>query len=179
MMKKMLAIMCAMAIVVPAIAGTVDGQNYEVFVNIEVAPEVSMWAGHENVSLLMNGQDGNNSATFESTISHINNVAADISANVTGTLPAPIVPGGGINFFLFPNQNEAGAVAAITANAYTPAGAAAWNYGSLGTPATVLSVPLSTSISNVPMVYASSAPGEIPLPDTFNLTVTWTISATP
>jgi hypothetical protein len=167
----------AMAQTLPP-TGQVNNSTYGVGVNITVAPEVSMWAAHQNVALTMNGQDANNSATFASGISHINNVAANISATTTGNLPAPIVSGGGINFFIFYNEaSTATAVNAITANAYNPAGAAVWNHGNLGSTAQLGAVPVATSIANVPVVYASASPGELPLPNSYSLVVTYQITA--
>lgn len=182
MLKKITVGVSALAMTAfatSAMAQTIDNQNYQVNVNIEVAEEVSMWAGHQNVNLVMQGNDGNNSATFESTLSHINNVSGDISATVSGTLPAPIVPGGGINFFIFDQQDAAGAVSAITANAYNPAGALVWNVNNLGDSQDLATVPVSTSISNRQITYASASPGELPLPATYDLTVVWTIAPTP
>ena len=170
----------AMALATTAMAGQVDNQTYEVNVDIEVAEEVSMWAGHEDVLLEMKGNDGNNSATFESTISTINNVPAAVSATVDGTLPTPIVAGGGINFFIFKQGDATDAVNAITANAYTPAGALVWNQASLGTTQEFDgAVPVHTSVDTRPIVYASASPGELPLPNTYDLTVTWTIAPQP
>lgn len=154
--------------------------QYQVDVNIQVDPVVSIWANDDSVSLLMDGADANNSATSESSLSVINNVDAKVDATVTGTLPAPIVPGGGINFFIFNGGTAGDAVNAITANAYNPAGAAAWNYGNLGDTKNIIpTTGVNTSIANKPIVYASAAPGEIPLPDSFDLVVTYTISALP
>lgn len=182
MLKKITVGVSALAMTAfagSAMAQQLNNQQYQVNVNIEVAEEVSMWAGHQNVNLVMQGNDGNNSATFESSLSHINNVSGDISATVSGTLPAPIVPGGGINFFIFDQQDAAGAVSAITANAYNPAGALVWNVGNLGTSQDLATVPVSTSISNRQITYASASPGELPLPANYDLTVVWTIAPTP
>lgn len=183
-MKKLLASVAGLAVIAmagPAMAQTGQQGNasYVVGVNIEVMPEVSIWAGHENVSLVMEGNDGNNSATFESTLSHINNVAAKISATVTGTLPTPQVPGGGINFFIFDGGNSASAVSAITANAYNPAGALVWNQSTLGNTQDLATVGVGPSIQNRNIVYASASPGELPAVGDYDLLVTWTIAATP
>lgn len=158
----------------------IDAQNYCVDVNIQVEDEVSMWANHDDISLVMDGADGNNSATFASSLSVLNNVNAKVDAVVTGSLPTPSVPGGGINFFIFKSGTAIDAVAAITANAYTPANAAVWNQASLGTTKNILSsTGVNTSIANKPIVYASAAPGELPLPNSYDLEVVYTISALP
>lgn len=187
MSKKLYFGVAALAVVgfvgsaVAAGYGPPGSGEYYVDVNIEVEEVVSMWANDDTISLVMNGADGNNSATAESSLSVINNVDARIDALVTGSLPAPIVPGGGVNFFIFNNVNAAGAVAAITANAYNPAGALAWNYASVVTsPTTQTLIPstgVNTSIANKPITYASAAPGEIPLPNSYALVVTYTIIA--
>lgn len=182
MLKKITVGVSALAMTAfagSAMAQQLNNQQYQVNVNIQVAEEVSMWAGHQNVNLVMQGNDGNNSATFESSLSHINNVSGDISATVTGTLPTPIVPGGGINFFIFDQQDSAGAVAAITGNAYNPAGALVWTHDTMGDTKDLATVPVSTSISNRQITYASASPGELPLPNNYALTVVWTIAPTP
>jgi hypothetical protein len=184
MLKKITVVaaaLAAMGVASSAIAagpGAPGSGEYTVDVNIDVLPVVSMWANDDSITLTMDGADGNNSATAESSLSIINNVEANITAEVDGTLPAPIVPGGGINFFIFNGGDAASAVAAITANAYAPAGALAWNFGTLGTSQTLIpNTGVNTSIENTPIVYASAAPGEIPLPDSYDLTVLYTITA--
>lgn len=158
--------------------GAPGSGQYSVDVNIDVLPVVSMWSNDDNIQLTMNGADANNSATAQSSLSVINNVDAKVDAMVTGSLPAPIVPGGGINFFIFNNVNAADAVNAISANAYNPAGALAWNAATLGTSQNLIaSTGVNTSIANKPITYASAAPGEIPLPADYDLTVTYTIIA--
>lgn len=166
--------------------GQVNGQTYGVPVEITVEPNVSIWAGageHTNppvIQLTMDGADGNNSATALSSVTYLTNTDASVSAQVDGTLPAPIVSGGGINFFIFRDSTEAAAVAAISANAYTPAGALVWNYSNLGANQQLIaSTGINTSAQTDPIVYASDAPGELPLPNDYNLTVTYTIAAAP
>lgn len=157
--------------------GIINSSTYGVGVNIDVKAVADLWAAHENISLVMQGNDGNNSATATSSLAHINNVTADINATVSGTLPTPAVAGGGINFFIFPNESdEAAAVAAITGNAYNPAGALAWNHGSLGTTQLVAAVGTGPSIQNIPLVYASAAPGELPEVGNYDLVVTFEIT---
>lgn len=174
-----LAALAAAGFVTSAMAagpGAPGSGQYTVDVNIDVQPVVSMWSNDDTITLTMDGADANNSATAESSLSVINNVDAKIDAMVTGTLPAPIVPGGGINFFLFNNVNAADAVTAISANAYNPAGALAWNASTLGSSQNLIaSTGVHTSIANFPVTYASAAPGEIPLPASYNLAVLYTI----
>lgn len=181
MMNKLLVSAGALALMAGAAAaqtGQINNAQFGVAVNIEVLPEVSMWAGDENIQLTMQGNDDNNSATAPSSLHHINNVPATISAAVTGTLPTPQIPGGGINFFIFYDEDsETDAVDAITANAYNPAGAAVWNVGNLGTSTNLGSVGAGPSVQNVPIVYASASPGELPAVADYNLLVTYTITA--
>ena len=178
-MKKLLMAATAMSMIGlagSAMAQQVDEDTYNVNVNIEVAENVSMWAGHENVNLVLAGGP-NNDAYSASSISHINNVAADISVTVNGDLPTPIVPGGGVNFFIFQNTGDTvAAKAAVTSNAYNPAGALAWKDGEEGTTRAYGSVAVATSIASQPIVYAAATPGELPLPDTFELDVVWDIA---
>jgi hypothetical protein len=165
----------------------INAQNYCVDVNIHVLPSVSVWANNSSIQLTMNGADGNNSATAASSLSVINNVDAKVDATVTGVLPDPIVAGGGINFFIFNGGTAASAVAAITADAYAPAGAAVWRKWhssetadpahALGSTQTIIaSTGVNTSIATKPIVYASDSPGENPLPLGYNLLVTYTIA---
>src|SRR5690606_15561525 len=101
----------------------IDNQNYCVDINVEVHEEVSMWANHADVELDLEGNNIENSDAFQSGIGHINNVAADITATVTGTaaFPAPTGPGEQVIFYLFDNQTAVGAIAAIAANSNAPA----------------------------------------------------------
>lgn len=172
-MKKMIAMLAMLAMAAPAMAADTD----DVLVNIEVAEEVQLWSNDASVDLVLEGQNMENSDVALSSLSIINNVDARIDALVTGALPTPIVAGGGIQFFLFPNPaSEAAVYSAIAGNAYAPAGAQAWNQAALGTTKTVVaSTGINTSIANVPVAYAAAAPGELPLPNDFQLTVTWTI----
>jgi hypothetical protein len=183
MLKKVtvgLAALAAVGLTSTAMAagyGPGPGQ-YSVDVNINVEAVVSMWANDDTITLTMDGADANNSATAASSLSVISNVDARVDAEVSGTLPAPIVPGGGVNFFIFNGGTAVDAVNAITANAYNPAGALAWNDATLGTSATLIpSTGVNTSIANKPIVYASAAPGEIPLPNSYALQVLYTIIA--
>jgi hypothetical protein len=168
----------AMGFAGSAMAQQIDNQNYNVNVNIEVAEEVSVWSDDLNISLLMNGADGNNSATAESSIKYINNVDANIQVLVDGTLPTPSVPGGGINFFVFDGVNATGAVAAITSNAYNPAGALVWTESTLGTSQELDdSVGVNNSAVQRLITYASASPGELPDAASYDLDVTYTIAA--
>lgn len=181
-MKKVTVAIAALAAVGFAGAAIAAGPSgpsaYSVDVKIKVKPVVSMWANDNQIDLIMQGNDANNSATAASSLSIINNVDARVTAAVTGNLPDPIVPGGGVNFFIFNGGTPASAVSAISANAYGPAGALAWNQATLNTTQTLIaSTGVNTSISNRPIVYASSAPGEIPTPNEYSLAVLYTIIA--
>lgn len=149
----------------------------DVTINIEVAEEVQLWASDSVVNLLLDGKNAENSDVSASSLNVMTNVAADISVAVDGTLPEPIVGGGGIQFFIFPeSDDEAGAYDAIAANAYNPAGALVWDKEALGTEEDFASVGINTSIALVDKVYAAAAPGELPMPDEFELTATYTIT---
>ena len=162
------------------------GSSYCVDVNIQVAPTVSMWANNDSIALVLDGSDpgANDLAIAPSSLSVINNVDANVKATVTGALPAPIVPGGGINFFIFHDTTEADARTYVAANAYTadplanPNPPAVWTNATIGTTKTILgSTGVNTSIANKPILYAADAPGEIPLPNSYNLVVTYTIAS--
>jgi hypothetical protein len=166
--------------------GQVDNQNYNIQVNIEVAPEVSMWAGNghhdavgNTITLLMNGAPGgNNAAATESSVTHINNVAADIDVAVSGDLPTPNVLGGGILFYIFKNgETQAQAMTAINAAPYGPAGALVWQDGDEGDSQVFATNLASTNSALTKVVtYGSASPGELPDVDTHTLDVLWTIS---
>ena len=160
-----------------ASTGQVDSQTYGVPIEITIEPEVSVSAAPGPIELTMNGADANNSATAESTITYLGNVDANIRARLDGDLPDPIDPGGGVNFFLFHEKNAADAVTAITGNASTPSGAVAWGPTDEGTDRELIAATgVQTSAKTDLITYASAAPGEIPLPSTFDLTMTYTIA---
>jgi hypothetical protein len=166
------------ALALAALSSSAMAAPAVVAVNINVLPVVSMWSNDNSIQLTLSGADANNSHIVSSSLSVINNVDAKITTHVTGALPTPTVPGGGINFFLFPNTTPAAAASAIVANAYNPAGALAWNIATLGTTQTlVANTGVNTSIANVPLLYAADAPGDLPFVNDFNLTVTHTIIA--
>lgn len=174
-MKKMLS--SAVAIMVLGTSFVMAVPNTDtVLVNIEVAQEAQLWADHNNVSLLLEGKNGENSDVFQSALNIINNVDAKIDVEVTGTLPDPSLGGGGIQFFIFDGVDEASAYAAIVGNAYGPAGALAWNEATLGdTKELTPSVGVNTSIAKRMVTYAAAAPGELPMPSDWDLTVVFTI----
>lgn len=183
-----LAGLAAIGFAAPAMAVT---DTHDVLVNITVAPNVSFWADHGTVNLLLDGGPANDDA-FESGFSVINNVDAKVDVEVNGILPTPIVAGGGVNFFLFYGIDAATAQNSIhntdgplgscspPCNAYNPAGSLAWTQATLGTSQQLTpSVGVNTSIAHKLVTYAAAAPGELPLPDTFALTVTYTLSSLP
>ncbi len=151
----------------------------DVTINIEVAEEVQLWASDHVVDLLLDGKNAENSDVSASSLNVMTNVAADISVAVDGTLPEPIVGGGGIQFFIFPeSDDEAGATDAIAGNAYNPAGALVWTEDTLGSvEKDFAEVGINNSIALIDKVYAAAAPGELPMPDDFELTATYTITA--
>jgi hypothetical protein len=160
-------------------------------VTIHVSPTVSVWTNGESIALDLNGSGPNNAtAASDPNLAMVSNVASDLKATVSGILPTQA---GGVNFFIFPNQSDAGAVVAginsiggiIPSNpwgtdAYAPIGALVWN------PAQALAGNVSQNIlSNeppqvgsltIPIVYAADAPGGTPGVQTTALTVTYTIA---
>ncbi len=158
----------------------IDAQTYCVDVNIEVDEEVSMWANEADIALVMSGADGNNTAFDYSSLSVINNVDAKIDALVEGTLPAPIIPGGGIFFHIFNNQpaTMVGPTGVFSTNGYGNANARTWTDTTLGTSQELFASVggVHTSIGTLPITYAATSPGELPLPQTYDLEVTYTIS---
>lgn len=159
----------------PAMA--VSGSGGSVDVNIEVHPIVSMWANHSSVNLDLTGANAENSDTFQSSLSVINNVDASISAAVDGTLPADINNANAINFFIF-NGNEGDAQNAIIADSNTPAGALVWNNDNLGeSKQLVANTGVNPSIATLPIVYGADAPNVLPGAAEWNLTVTYTITS--
>lgn len=170
----------AAAIVAMGIAGAASAGTADVPVNIKVLPVTSIWSNDANITLALSGANAENSVGVAGSLGLINNIPGTVSADVSGTLPTPIVPGGGVNFFLFPNTNDvAGSLAAMVDNAYNPAGSLAWDIDDLGTSQQVADAPtigLNTSARTFDIVYAADAPGELPLVSTWGLTVTYTFA---
>ena len=163
-----------------------------VTVNISVAPTVSLWVNDDTIDLVLDGSGPANAAAVADGLNILNNVVADVNVGVVGSLPAPIVGGGGINFFIFGNQSDAANIvtqlntlpsAGTLLSAYNPVGALVWNYAILTTgpnPDQLLisNTPIHTSALPYPVIYAADAPGELPLVTLtpWSLTVTYTIS---
>lgn len=180
------ALTTALALSGPALA--VSSSSHPVNVNINVLPVVSMWSNDSAITLNLDGFDANNSAWAYSSLSVINNVDANVTATVTGNLPTPIVGGGGVIFHIFGSHqdmsvNGDGNVTVFAANAYNTPGAANWTKDQAGMPhlgdsqTIIPATGVNTSIANFPITYAATAPGELPLPDSFDLTVTYTITS--
>ena len=183
-MKKVAMVLMVLALVafaMPVFATPPVLTANQTAVNIEVKPTVDMWTNNAAVNLVLDGKTGTMGANADfavSGVSYIVNVAADITAMVDGTLPSTLINGGGINFFIYPNQasTDAAKTAMIT-NAYAPAGALVWNNGSLGEAQDFASVVAGPSIRTIPLVYAANAPGEMPAVADWDLVVTYTITA--
>lgn len=152
-------------------------------VNIEVEEQVWLDPAHDNIQLVIDGGAINEDLSASS-LTMTSNIETTIMVGVedTGTtpMPAPIVPGGGIQFYIFADMNEAAALAALVADNYNPLGAVSWNYAEINTPGNeqVLkaNIPPATSIVNIPIVYGAATPGEVTAPGDFGLTVTYTIA---
>lgn len=177
MIKKLsvgFAALAAMGIAGAASAQATD--DFSVDVNINVAENVSFWTSLNTVDLNMDG-GAENSDFVTAQISHINNVSADITAEVTGDLPPTAGdPSGAINFFLFPDMDATAANTATAANANDPAGGVKWTQANLGTSQAIKSVAVSQNIDNFDITYGVSAPNVLPLPDTYALVVTYTMT---
>lgn len=169
-MKKFLGIVAIVAICgTLAFAGQVNNKTYTVPVTVTVAAEVSMWSDGA-IALTLNGKNAENSDAVASTITHINNVDATISVQVTGTAYPSV------NFFIFGQGTAGDATAAMKANAGAPAGALPCTIG--GGVVVVKHVLKSLSAVSLPVVYAADAPNALPeVGATNDLVVTWTIAA--
>lgn len=169
--------LAAAAIVGPAVAAGPTG-TATANVNITIEPTVSVWANNANLDL--NGANApDNDAAVASSIGYINNVDAQITASVAGiSNPANTVAGGGIQFHIFNATTDIpGALAAIHANGYTPAGAISFNAGSGSAPQVLVAdTGINTSAVSDNVIYAAGLPGDLPLPGTTTAVVTYTIS---
>ena len=166
------------AIAAMGIAGAASAQVVKtntVDVNINVLPEVSFFFNDPSVQLDL-GTGAENYDAFESGMNYISNVPSTVTAEVNGSLPTPTVTGGGIQFYIFADVEEADAISAITAAPYTPAGATVWNDANLGATQTLYSAAVSQTISSIPWTYGAATPGDLPLPDDWDLTVTYTMT---
>jgi hypothetical protein len=151
-----------------AMAQQIDNQNYNVNIDVNVLPIVSVWSNDLNLTLNMQGNDGNNSAAVESHIYNINNVDANITAKVSGNLPDPTggpLTGNGIFFYIFQNVSAAAAMASTPA--YTPPGALVWSKdghgGSTvlgGTQTLVANTGIDLTAELRPITYMVRSPGE-------------------
>src|SRR6056297_3501954 len=79
--------------------GQIDSSTYGVDVDINVPEVVSVWAGDQSIFLQLDEANANSAQAAASTLSHINNVAANIMVDVTDNtlplLPDPTVGSGG------------------------------------------------------------------------------------
>lgn len=182
MLKNLLFSTATLALlVVPATAANTATSTTTV--NINVPEQVSVW-GPASASLVLDGQNPQNSAATESSISYITNVNAAIKASVdTSGFPAPSPGsgGGGIQFYIFNNVNAAAALAAIALNQYSPAGALTWNEANSNAEQTLIASTGATGapVNNHLITYGASLPGDISPPDNYSAVVTYTITATP
>lgn len=168
-----LAVIAMTAVSAPAFAIT---DTHNVTVNIQVAPNISFWPDHANVNLVLDG-DPENKDAFQSGFSVINNVNAKVDAQVNGTLPTPA---GAVNFFLFYEVDQATALSRIVANSNNPLGALKWTSANLGaTQELTAGVGVNQNIVHKIITYAADAPNILPLPNTFALTVTYTLTSLP
>ena len=168
----------AVGLATSAMAGEIDAQNYSVGVNITVEEEVSLWSVDDNVSLVLNGANDENSDTVESGIYVLTNTDANVSAKVESADPDALAAQA--QFYIF-NGTEAGLQAAIASTVGPVAsGAKMWTQGTLNTSQVVIpSTGLQSTPDLVTVAYGAGAPLELPPPDAYDLTVTWTIAENP
>jgi hypothetical protein len=172
----------ALGFALPAMAVSSVGVP-SVSVNIDVQPIVSMWPNDPSITLTLDGTGQENRAAVASSLSVINNVDANITAAVTGSLPDDILDNvpqlvNAVNFFIFKSGTVAAATAAIIANANAPANALVWTNDNLGaSQQLVASTGLNPNITNFPIVYAADAPNVLPAVANWALTVTYTITS--
>lgn len=174
-MNKLVAVVAVLALCgAVTLAGQVDNKTYTVPVTVNIAKEVSMWAGGPIV-LTLNGKNAENSDAAAGTITHINNVETTISVMVTGNSAGALTD---TNFFIFNGGSPAQAIAAMHADANAPAGALKWTAASLVTPVpqSFTTVAKAATPVTLPVVYAADAPNRLPDPAAYDLTVTWTIA---
>lgn len=149
-------------------------------VKITVAPLVSVWTNDASeVTLTPAGATGFDGAARD--LAYINNVDANVSVNVTGSLPQ-LEGGQQFNFFVFPNQASVPAAkAAVVLNNYNPAGALRWysqNSNAIqgGSQSFGPTLPVNNLGSSIPVVYAVSTGGILSAPQSYELTVVYTIA---
>jgi hypothetical protein len=187
MLKKLLAGVAGVAAVAfagSAMAQQIDDQNYGVDVNISVAEIVSLWGFEDVISLVFQGNDGNNTSFHDTSFSYLNNTTAAISVTVEGDLGDPA---NDVNFYV---ADSAGAAvqAAMLSNAYAPGGVGTvlrWEDETVepdgGTTQTFKNVPVSINPTVDSFSYLINAPGGSggAAGDNYALAVTWTITDTP
>lgn len=171
--KKCLAGMAAavaMSLAVPAMAEGVTN-------TITVKPTASIEAVHGTVSLTLDGSQGEeNYDTFESSLSHLNNVQADISVAIDATdLPEDLA------YWLFRDKTEAAAITEIMANSAHDTMNGIFRYTGAdvnsGVPPTVFAtVGANSAATSLPVVYAADARLSQPPQADYVTTVTWTIA---
>lgn len=175
MIKRVSLSLAALAAM--GIAGAASAQD-TVGVDIVVDPLFAFAVDDANITLNLTGANAENSAVVASGISYNSNILVDLSATVSGSWPAvTATPGNELNFFIWGNtSNTSAANAAIVANSNAPAGAAAWNVTNNGA-----SQIIGTNVPKEPVwgphykvVYGASAPNELPPPNTYSLTLTYT-----
>lgn len=171
-----LAGLAAIGFAAPALAAT---STEEVLVNIEVVPTVGIWSSTNNVSLVLDG-GAVNEDLVETTLSRINNVTATLKVKATtSSFPISPIPGGGINFFVFYNVDEATALANMLLNNYGPDGSVGWLNGNFGAEYTIGAFGATASAITVPVTYAANNPGDLADVGNWNVNVLWTFTDTP
>ena len=166
----------ALGMAVPAMAENVTN-------TIEVTPTVSLTVADATVALTLDRTQGGaiNYDTFASSLSHLNNVSADISVAISGSgLPADLV------YWLFRDKTEAAAITEIEANSAHNTLNGIFRYTGAdinvagGVPTTIFeTVVANSAYTTLPVVYAADARNSLPPPASHVTTVTWTIAPTP
>ena len=177
-MSKKLSVSLA-ALMAMGIAGAASAQD-TVTVNINVAKVFDFAVNDTVVELNLTGANAENSDGFVSGISYNSNMEVDLSAEVSGGWPAVTgLPGDELYFHIFGGLNDvAAAQAAQLTNAANPPGAASWSVSNDGVTQVVGSNLAIQPIwgSHYDIVYLASAQNQMPPPDTYSLTVTYTFS---
>lgn len=167
------------ALMAMGIAGAASAQD-TVTVNINVAKVFDFAVNDAVVGLNLTGANVQNSDGFVSGISYNSNIEVDLSAEVSGGWPAPTgLPGDELFFHIFGGTDDvAAAQDAQLVNASNPPGAASWSVSNDGTTQVVGENLAIEPIwgSHYDIVYLASAQDQMPPPDTYSLTVTYTFS---
>jgi hypothetical protein len=172
-----------MGMAVPAMAQQAEQPTATTEATVEVAPTASIWAGDAAVLLTLNGTGAENYAAVQSSLTHLNNTAADISVAIENGALATDLPAN-LNYWLFRGMDRATAVTKIQADAaasyldgiFRFTGAAV-NTGVATSLFADVAISTNTTTGDVlPVVYAADARNSLPPVADHVTVVTWTIA---